>query len=376
MTAIVGIIFLFVACYLYLQRKIFYFKHNLTLLPQLCFDRTMPMRKIFACSLRRRPRAWRLPCRGARRAPPSAQPLVTPAWLNSHRADPGVVVLDIRSAIDGGGAEAFAQGHIPGAVHSDYDKAGWRVTRNDVPFMLPTTAELEKLIGELGIDEDSHVVVVPAGVNVLDFGSAARIYWTLKDRRRRQRLDPRRRPRRLEGGGLSARDRHAHAIAEDLHRQRSTTALLALAPDVEKIEQNGGATLVDARPASFFPGKEKAPASAAYGHIPGAINVDSANFYDPATNRLQAASSELAAIASAIPAGPVVTYCNTGHWAATDWFVLHELLGRSDVRLYAGSMVEWTSRCQPPDCSLAHQVGRSEEEARLRFLTVPPRRFQ
>ena len=27
-----------------------------------------------------------------------------------------------------------------------------------------------------------------------------------------------------------------------------------------------------------------------------------------------------------------MTYCNTGHWAATDWFVLHELLGRKDVQ--------------------------------------------
>ena len=26
----------------------------------------------------------------------------------------------------------------PGAIHSDYDKAGWRVTRGDVPLMLPT----------------------------------------------------------------------------------------------------------------------------------------------------------------------------------------------------------------------------------------------
>ena len=65
------------------------------------------------------------------------------------------MVLDIRSAIDGGGAQAYAAAHIPGSVHSDYDKAGWRVTRNNVPFMVPTTAELEKLIGELGIDEDS-----------------------------------------------------------------------------------------------------------------------------------------------------------------------------------------------------------------------------
>ena len=44
-----------------------------------------------------------------------------------------------------------------------------------------------------------------------------------------------------------------------------------------------------------------------------------------------------------------MSYCNTGHWAATDWFVLHELLGRKDARLYAGSMVEWTSNAQPAD---------------------------
>jgi thiosulfate/3-mercaptopyruvate sulfurtransferase len=36
-------------------------------------------------------------------------------------------------------------------------------------------------------------------------------------------------------------------------------SILALANDVETIEGKGGATLVDARPASFFFGKEKAP---------------------------------------------------------------------------------------------------------------------
>src|SRR5262249_8331438 len=109
-----------------------------------------------------------------------AAPLVSVDWLAEHRGNPDVVVLDIRSAIDGGGAEAFAKGHIPGAVHSDYDKAGWRVTRDGVPFRLPSIAALEKLIGELGIDEDNHVVVVPAGVHASDFAAATRGYWTLK----------------------------------------------------------------------------------------------------------------------------------------------------------------------------------------------------
>src|SRR5262245_49962066 len=105
----------------------------------------------------------------------TVEPLVTPQWLNENHSNPDLVVLDIRSAIDGGGAETYARAHIPGAVHSDYDKGGWRVTRNGVPFMLPSEKELEALIGNFGIDEDTHVVVVPAGVQVLDFGAGARV---------------------------------------------------------------------------------------------------------------------------------------------------------------------------------------------------------
>src|SRR5689334_2829373 len=275
-----------------------------------------------------------------------AEPLVTTQWLSAHRSDPNLVVLDIRSAIDGGGAQAYAAAHIPGSIHSDYDKAGWRVTRNNVPFMVPTTPELEKLIGDLGIDENSHVVVVPAGVNVLDFGSAARAYWTLKYVGLKDVSI-------LDGGVAAWRqaglplESGVKTPSPRIFTATVDKSILAEAGDVETIEGKGGATLVDARPASFFSGKEKAPASQAYGHIPGAINIDSAGFYDPQTNRLKP-KAELAALANTVPAGPAVSYCNTGHWASTDWFVLHEVLGRKETRLYAGSMVEWTSNANRP----------------------------
>lgn len=267
-----------------------------------------------------------------------AEPLVSVQWLKQHQNNPAVVVLDVRSAIDGGGAEAYAKAHIPGAVHSDYDKAGWRVTRNGVPFMLPRSAELEKLIGETGIDEDSHVVVVPAGVSATDFGSAARIYWTLKvaGHPAVSILD----------GGFAAWQAAGYPVESGktqpppkIFTVKLDERLLA---EVEAVERRAGATLVDARPASYFEGKQKAPGAKAYGHIPGAINVDSATFYDPATNRLRP-KEQLAKIAASLPSGPVVAYCNTGHWAATDWFVLSVVLGRPDVRLYDGSMVEWTA---------------------------------
>ncbi len=273
-------------------------------------------------------------------------PLVSTGWLKQHLNDPDVFVLDIRSAIDGGGVEAYRKGHIPGAIHSDYDKAGWRVTRGGVPFMLPTLAELEKLIGELGIDEDSHVVVVPAGVHFTDFGSAARSYWTLK-------VAGVTRVSILDGGYAAwAAEQNAIETGPSMPSPKIFTAtlnkaLLAEVGDVRKIEQSGSATLIDSRPASFFTGKEKAPFAQAYGHIPGAVNVDSATFYDSGANRLKP-QAELAAIATTLPSGPAVTYCNTGHWAATDWFVLSEILGRADVRLYYGSMVDWTSDASRP----------------------------
>jgi thiosulfate/3-mercaptopyruvate sulfurtransferase len=276
-----------------------------------------------------------------------ATPLVSAEWLAAHRGDPDVVVLDIRSAVDGGGAEAFARAHIPGAVHSDYDKAGWRVTRNGVPFSLPGAAELEKLIGELGIDEDSYVVVVPAGVHATDFGAAARVYWTFKVAGLAQVSI-------LDGGlaawtagGTRPVESGARPPSPKIFTAKINQGLVAATPDVEHVAHDGGATLVDARPPGFFLGHDKAPAVQAYGHITHAINLDHATFYDAATNRLRPAA-ELAAIAAQVPAGPTITYCNTGHWAATDWFVLSEVLGRKDVRLYDGSMAAWTANGSRP----------------------------
>ena len=51
-------------------------------------------------------------------------PLVSTDWLAEHRDGDGLVVLDIRNAIDGGDRRTFEQSHIPGAVYSSYTEAG------------------------------------------------------------------------------------------------------------------------------------------------------------------------------------------------------------------------------------------------------------
>ena len=38
---------------------------------------------------------------------------------------------------------------------------------------------------------------------------------------------------------------------------------------------------------------------------------------------------------------PIIAYCRIGERSAHTWFVLHELLGRDDVKNYDGSWTEW-----------------------------------
>jgi thiosulfate/3-mercaptopyruvate sulfurtransferase len=276
----------------------------------------------------------------------AATPLVSVDWLKSRLGQPELIVLDVRSALDGGGAEAYVKAHIPGAVHTDYDKSGWRVTRNGVPFSLPTVAELEKIIGELGIDEDKHVVIVPAGVHATDFGAATRVYWTLK-------VSGLAKVSILDGGFAAWQaaklptENGPGKPSPAIFTVNLDKRILAQVDDVAAIVHSNNATLLDARAPKLFAGKELAFPVKAYGHIPGAINVDHETLYDTANNRLKP-KADLAAVLDQLPQGPVVTYCNTGHWASINWFVLSEIFGRKDAKLYAGSMVEWTADPKRP----------------------------
>lgn len=56
----------------------------------------------------------------------------------------------------------------------------------------------------------------------------------------------------------------------------------------------------------------------------------------------QASITERVNQAELNPGTRTIAFCNTGHWAATDWFVLSELAGFEEVALYDGSMAEWS----------------------------------
>jgi thiosulfate/3-mercaptopyruvate sulfurtransferase len=249
-------------------------------------------------------------------------------------------VLDIRSAVDGGGVAAYEQAHIPGAIHTDYVKDGWRATKGMATGLLPDAAHLSGLFARCGVEPACHVVIVGAGTSPGDFSAAARVYWTLKiaGHQHQSILD----------GGMAAWQQAGLPVEHGRHAPPSVAgypvkfvdALRADLAAVEHAVAEGNEILLDTRSTSYFEGCEKSPQAKRPGRLPDAVHLDHALAFDSATRRLKPLA-ELERL-FALPAQPVVSYCNTGHQAATSWFVLSEVLRRPQVRLYDGSMSEWT----------------------------------
>ena len=108
--------------------------------------------------------------------------------------------------------------------------------------------------------------------------------------------------------------------------------------------------LVDARPPKFFAGEARTDAAARYGTLPGAKSFDNAQFFAKGASTLKPASELKALVALAgADAAPAVSFCNTGHWAATNWFVMSEIAGNKAVKLYPASVVEWSQAERPMD---------------------------
>jgi thiosulfate/3-mercaptopyruvate sulfurtransferase len=281
-----------------------------------------------------------------------AEPLVTAEWLAERLSKPileapDLLILDIRSVVDGGGRQAYEAGHIPGAIHTDYVNDGWRATKGMASGLLPEPAALAELLSRIGLTPRHHAIIVSAGTTIGDFSAAARVYWTLKIAGHDKTS--------ILSGGMLAWGRNATRPIEagpaPVNRPsppypvKLAAELRADAGAVEHAIADQTAVLLDSRATNFFEGHAKSPQALRPGRLPGAVQLDHVMAFDSAAMALKP-KAELEKLFAAVPATPVINYCNTGHQAATNWFVLSEMLGRPGVSLYDGSMSEWT---QEPD---------------------------
>ena len=264
------------------------------------------------------------------------QKLVGPDELSALLEAGDVAVLDIRAP------DAYAGGHVPGALNAPY--GSWRGPAEN-PGEPLTDAALTERLQSLGNEPDDRVVVTNAGESQTDFGAAARVYWTLKS----AGLDE----IAILNGGVAdwaAAGRPLSTEAAVAERSDATYRLSekwrVTRDEVAQVIAGGRqATLIDARPPEFWRGETKHPAAARAGTLPGARDLPHSTWFEGAATEVSPADriAELAReMAPAEGAGEVVSFCNTGHWAATNWFALSELAGLDDVKLYPESMVGWT----------------------------------
>ena len=258
----------------------------------------------------------------------------------------GALLWDVRDA------EAFAKGHIAGAVNLGDPTLTLRDTTTEDYLPLP---EIEKALGAAGIDPAREIVVYgDRGLPSAYFAAVTVRYF----------------------GGANVRVFHdgieawrAAGLPVTTRTTRVTPVALKLAPqpgivvdtrDVVVALKRGDVQVVDVRTVKEFRGQDVRAIRG--GHIPGAINIPfEQNWVDPDTrNKLRSGAvkdssgmalkprADLLKVYEKLdPAKETIVYCQSGNRAAESFVVLGEL-GFRNLRLYDSSWLGYSSWLSAP----------------------------
>jgi thiosulfate/3-mercaptopyruvate sulfurtransferase len=244
------------------------------------------------------------------------------------------------------GRQAYARGHIPGALflHLDDDLSGVKDGRNG-RHPLPDPDSFARRMAACGVDAATQVVAYDNEGGIF----ASRLWWMLRwlGHEKVAVLD----------GGLAGWKRSKRALEETVPvvQPRSFTARAQdMAVDVGQVLadlQSDRMLILDARSPERFRG-ENETLDPVGGHIPGAVNRfyfdnldDDGCFFKPAAEL----RAEFAELLAGRPAAHVVQQCGSGVTACHNLLAM-ELAGLSGSKLYPGSWSEW---CADPSRPVA-----------------------
>lgn len=263
--------------------------------------------------------------------------LVDTAWVAEHLRDPKVVLMESNED-----PLLYEVGHIPGAVNLDWmEDLNHELRRDYIP-----RADLESLLRELGVEQDSKIVLYGDKNNWW----ATFAFWVLSlyGVQNLSVMDGGRQKWIEEGRELTKeipyRERTGYALPEG----EGNPGIRAFRDDVLAHSQ-AGKPLLDVRSPAEYWGELLHMAdypqegSLRGGHIEGAKNVPWARganadgTFKPA-DELRAIYETEQGLKSD---DEVVAYCRIGERSSFSWFVLTYLLGYEQVRNYDGSWTEW-----------------------------------
>lgn len=260
--------------------------------------------------------------------------IVSTDWLEKNGSDSSLRIVDIRPP------EEYKAGHVANAINVFY--GAWAVSRNDLKNQLPEKEDLADLVKSSGIDPSTPVVVVGKVDTMADRVNATRIAWTLRYVGVTQ-------VGVLDGGfnqwTSDKKSISTDAVNVEAAKGMATTKGEFLASKADVSSQIGKAVILDTRLPEVFFGLSKLDFVAREGHIPHSENLPSAWIFTK--EGAFKSKEELAAYAAGVvgkdKAAEIITYCDTGLLASGWWFVLSEVLGYQNVKIYDGSMQEWAA---------------------------------
>jgi thiosulfate/3-mercaptopyruvate sulfurtransferase len=267
--------------------------------------------------------------------------LVDTEWVERHLGDPSIRIVEVDE-----NRSLYNEAHIPGAIGLDWQSDLQDRVRRD--FLGP--AELSALLGSRGISDDHTIVLYGDRNNWF----AACTYWYLKyyghaDLKLldgpREKWIGERRPMSSDIPVYPPATFTAKPGDESI-RARRDEVLAAV---------DTGARIVDVRSPQEFSGEIVTAAGYEHGgalrggHIPGAASVPWGQAVKEDGSFKSREDLEAIYGAKGILTGdPIIAYCRIGERSAHTWFVLHELLGRDDVKNYDGSWTEWGNLVDVP----------------------------
>jgi thiosulfate/3-mercaptopyruvate sulfurtransferase len=267
--------------------------------------------------------------------------LVETDWLEQHLGDDSIRIVEVDE-----NPGLYAEAHIPGAVGFDWKTDLQDQVKRD--FLGPDA--FGELFGGRGVSND-HLIVLYGDRNNW---FAAYTYWYLKYYGHDNvKLLNGPREKWIGEGKPTTADVPSHPAAT-FTAQPGDEAIRALRDEVFAA-LDSSTKLVDVRSPQEFsgeliamPGYEQEGAQRA-GHIPGAASVPWAQAVNEdgtfkSAEELQALYGDKGVLGGE----PIIAYCRIGERSAHTWFVLHELLGRDDVKNYDGSWTEWGNMVAVP----------------------------
>jgi len=223
--------------------------------------------------------------------------------------------------------DVYLQGHIPGAAFFDHEK----FSDPNSPYMnvLPP-AELAARIGDVGISNDSEVVVYACGM----LPYAARAWWVLRYAGHNNV--------RVINGGLSAWKDAGGAIEQEARQYAPAVFEGRFRPDmfvgkeaVLEALEDPDESVVNVLPAESYEGRR----------ITGSSNLSCMDLMHELNSFLP--NDKLALLLKdKARYKRIITYCGGGIAAALNTMA-HMMVGHENVAVYDGSLYEWLSEKLP-----------------------------